>query len=276
MQINPILSRELQTRSRRVGMTVAVTLFVLLMAGVAAIVWQVDRQGSLFGGSTNVSGAKFGRDIFEWVAFCQILLLCFLVPGTTAAAITGERDRQTLVPIQVTLLKPRHIVSGKMLASLAYTGLLLVTSLPIYALAYTLGGFTIVELVVCLAGIAAVALMLGAASIACSGLVRRTGPAVVFAYLVMLIFVVGTLVGAAIQAALARGSDGVWFARLNPIVIVGGMIRSVSDTDRFSGPMTGVGEVGYWWIGAILYALFTLAAFLLAVRQVRTPALKDR
>jgi ABC-2 type transport system permease protein len=274
MQVNPILSRELNTRSRRVGMTVAVTVFVLLMAGVAAIVWQIRNQVSQFSGPT--TSATIGRDIFEWVALCQILLLCFIVPGTTAAAISGERDRQTLVPIQVTLLKPRHIVVGKMLASLAYTGLLLISSVPVYALAYTLGGFTIVELVVCLAGIAALAFVLGAVSIACSGLVRRTGPAVVLAYLVMLVFVVGTVILAAIQAGVSQGNDGEWFIRINPIAVVGGMIRGVSESDRFDGPMTGIGEVGYWWVGAIVYLFITVLAFVIATRRVRTPAVKDR
>ena len=50
----------------------------------------------------------------------MVVLVLFFVPGLAAGAIAGERERQTLATLQVTLLRPRSILVGKIAAALAY------------------------------------------------------------------------------------------------------------------------------------------------------------
>ena len=89
--------------------------------------------------------AAVGRSIFEWLVFFMLLLVLFLVPGLTSGAIAGERERQTLVPLQVTLLRPWQIVVGKLGASFAFLALLVVATAPLLVVAYLIGGVTIAD-----------------------------------------------------------------------------------------------------------------------------------
>src|SRR5205085_1967042 len=80
---------------------------------------------TVFGVSQAQAASSAGRSIYHWLLFVMLALICFIVPGLTAGAIAGERERQTLIPLQITLLSPRSIVFGKLLASLAFVVLLL-------------------------------------------------------------------------------------------------------------------------------------------------------
>src|SRR5690606_33800664 len=79
----------------------------------------------------------------EMVVLFMLLLVLFLVPGFTSGAIAGERERQTLVPMQVTLLRPWQIVLGKVGASFAFLALLVVAAAPFLGVAYLVGGVTV-------------------------------------------------------------------------------------------------------------------------------------
>lgn len=125
--------------------------------------------------------ASIGQPMFQWVLFFVLILVCFIVPGLTAGAVAGERERQTLVPLQVTLLSPSSILVGKMAASLAFTSLLLVATLPLFSVAYVVGGVSFSQVLRGMAMALAVALTLGCLSIACSALLRRVQGATVAA-----------------------------------------------------------------------------------------------
>jgi ABC-2 type transport system permease protein len=274
MQINPILYRELQSRSRRVGTTVSLTLFLLLMAVVGAVVWAAENIDDSYGPVT--TAARLGRNLFEWIVLSQVILLSLIIPGTTGGTITGERDRQTLVPIQVSLLRPRHIVTGKLLASLAYTALLVVTGLPLYAIAYTLGGVGTLEPFAAAFGLVLHALILGSLSVCCSTLFRRTAPAMVLSYLCMLALLIGTLLLTGLSQVFRPDNEWWWFLVLNPVVIVGTVLRSVSDVSVFTAPMTSAGETSSWWGSILVTVIVCTLSLSIAVRRLRTPTQKDR
>ncbi|MGH3370680.1 MAG: ABC transporter permease, partial [Nocardioidaceae bacterium] len=102
---------------------ISLTIYLALLAGIAYLVYEAAGGGGNndpFVPPQPTQFARVGREVFEWLIFFMMLLVLFLVPGYTSGAIAGERERQTLVPLQVTLLKPWQIVIGKLGASVAF------------------------------------------------------------------------------------------------------------------------------------------------------------
>ena len=104
-------------------------MFVLLLTLTAFLVF----EGSQAASSAFDIGARTrsGRLVFESVVLIMTVLVLFFVPALCAGAIAGERERQTLATLQVTLLRPRSILLGKVVAALAYLVLLIVAALPV-------------------------------------------------------------------------------------------------------------------------------------------------
>ena len=73
-----------------------------------------------------------------------------MMPGISAGSVAGERDRQTLVPLQVTMLGPIQIFFGKVFASSSFLLLLLVGSAPILAVPFLVGGISLTQIVLSL------------------------------------------------------------------------------------------------------------------------------
>ena len=172
--------------------------------------------------------ASVGRAVFEWLVLFMLLLVLFLVPGFTSGAIAGERERQTLVPLQVTLLRPWQIVVGKLTASFAFLALLVVAAAPLLAVAYLIGGVTIGVGAEGRRGRALHRAVPVGVTVCCSALFRRVQIATVVSYAVVLVLLVGTLlVWAAAGIIDAPGATTVPTPR-----------RSCSPSTRCSSPPT--------------------------------------
>jgi ABC-2 type transport system permease protein len=272
---NPILARELRARSRRVGTTVSLTLFMLIMTGVGLVVWATTDTVSSFSGNP-VAASTVGTNLFEWIVITMILVMCFIIPGFTGSSISGERDRQTLVPMQVSLLTPFQIIVGKLLASLAYTALLLTACLPLFAIAFLVGGITAPEVLLACVALAVLGVLLGSISILASTLVKRTGPATVLSYAFMLTLLVGTPLIAFVVRVLSNSTDLGFLASLNPMVFVGSMLRLGTTYDATFAPLQSLGGASSWWACMLWYVGLTGISLAIASRRVRIPNERDR
>ncbi len=282
--MNPVLARELRTRMRRTSTVVLLTVYLLLMVGLASVVWTAATSSFVFDPSAGQL-ARVGRQMFEWTVFFELMLVCFLVPGFSAASISGERERQTLIPVQVTAMSARSIVLGKLGSSLAYTLLLLIVALPVVALGYGVGGVSLFEVVASVLAVAMVAVTLGAISIACSAIVRRTGFAVVLAYAAMLTLLLGTGIVTIVFGIVSSGDFWRPVLALNPLVFVADLVTPDRFTRFFGGELgplsstaTGFAEsyVPYWGIGAIGFFVISVGSLAIATNRVRIPAERER
>ena len=181
LTVNPVLARELKERMRGLWAFVAMMVFLGLLTLTVWVVYEANQATSGFGFELERQ-TRLGRDLFEWVLSIMLVLVLFFVPGLTAGAVAGERERQTLLPLQITLLRPRHILWGKVMASLAYLTLLVVASTPILAVAYRLGGVTIIDALVGLASILAVGVLLATMVVGISAFAKRVQSATLIAY----------------------------------------------------------------------------------------------
>jgi ABC-2 type transport system permease protein len=298
---SPVLVREMRQRmTGRRGM-VAITVWLLLLSGVFALAYQ--------GNTTAVSSfnllstATLGREIFEWVLTGMILIVLFLVPATTAGSIAGERERQTLMPLQVSLMSPLNIVVSKIAAAVVFTVLLVALTAPLLALTYLIGGVTMLDLVKGIAMVELTAVMLGAVGVACSAVAKRVQTATVLAYGLVLFMSVGTFVlfGAAAVIDSSRGFDETnppkELLALNPIVATADVFDRItsnfgSDTqtplggsrqlidnsdsvgDQFGRVPDEATRLWRWYV--VLSVLVTYVSVAIATARVRTPAKVER
>ncbi|MEJ7764283.1 MAG: ABC transporter permease subunit [Acidimicrobiales bacterium] len=222
--VNPVLSRELRQRVRSRRASVVLTVYLSLLVGaVGLLVWGFEQAARNGGGMTQ----GLGQTLFGTLLFAILGLVCFIVPGVAAGAVAGERERLTLMPLQVTLLTPGQILRGKLLASLAFTTLLLVATLPLLAVAYVLGGVTVSQIAGGLFFVLATAAFLGVISIWASTVLRRVQAATVVAYGMVGVLVIGTMIAYGVQVlATARanedrgqGWESLLFVAPNPFVV---------------------------------------------------------
>jgi ABC-type transport system involved in multi-copper enzyme maturation permease subunit len=237
--VNPVLARELKQRMRGRHTWLVLTIYLTLLAVILRWVYVAASRDSSVGGVNVFGSASVGRAIFQWLLFFMLLLVCFIVPGLTAAAISGERERQTLISLQLSLLRPRSIVVGKLLASLAFVVLLIVASLPLVTIPFLVGGVTASEVVRGLVMVLATALLLACLALACSAVLRRTQAATVLAYGLTLALVLGTLVVyGAQQVPRSQGSPrpAPWVLALNPFTATADVVQGRNPSEGFESP----------------------------------------
>ncbi len=312
--MNPVLSRELRERMRTGRAFVVIGVFLAMLILTVYLVY----QGTTSTGQIDLDlsrQTRMGRDIFEYVLLVMLLLVLFFVPGLTAGAIAGERERQTLLPLQVTLLRPRSILVGKVLAGMSFLVLLLVASLPVMMVAYLLGGIRVIDGAKGLGIICVVAFLLTTMIASLSTITKRVQTATLLSYgFTALLVLVGPLLY--LTLAIADGSKGTdarnppaVLVAVNPISIVadatagevvtdgGNPLREVrkfivesksrnADSwfawfpeDDFGAQFRIVnGRTGLpaWAVGTAAWFALAAAMSTLAVRRLRTPAETER
>ncbi len=243
---NPVLRRELTERAGSKRAAVAVTLWLLLLSGLAILVYYVyNNLDNVDPVSTD--SARIGKDLFEWTLFGMVGLVLFLVPAFTASAVAGERTRQTLIPVQMTTLSPLAIVLGKSLAAIAFTLLLVVVAAPILAVAFLIGGVGLGDIFKGLGMIVLTAVMLGTTGIMFSAMFKKVQGAIVMTYGFVLTIAVGSFVALGVVFALLSVSADFnepvvppkEILAVNPFVGLADFTAG-SDVNFGSNPLTGL------------------------------------
>ena len=109
-----------------------------------------------------------------------------MAPTFAAGSITGEKERKTYELLLASPLRPSTILVGKLLSSLSYLVILIVSSLPLMILCYLLGGLLLSEITRSYLVLILAAGTFGLVTVACSSYFRRTSSALVVSYLVIL------------------------------------------------------------------------------------------
>jgi ABC-type transport system involved in multi-copper enzyme maturation permease subunit len=213
--LNPVLARELRIRLRGMRAWLLLTVYLVVLGGICFLVYEAESGSSTtfnpnFGPFAPPSPTEFatvGRSIFEWLVFFMLLLVLFLVPGLTSGAIAGERERQTLVPLQVTLLRPWQIVVGKLAASFAFIAVLVLATTPLLSIAYLIGGVTVASVFQALGLVLFTGLAVACLTVTLSAVFKRVQAATVAAYSTVLLLTLGSFL-VWIGAGILDGSRG--------------------------------------------------------------------
>lgn len=235
--LNPVLVREMRSRMRGRRAAVLITFWLAFNGLVLTIVYLAAENAAeqQFGFGDFANTVTIGRGVFQWSLFGMLLLMLLIVPAQAAGAIAGERERQTLIPLQITLLSPRQILLGKLAASVAFLVLLVVAGLPLLAVGYLVGGVTVADVLTGAAVVLLTGLLVAGMCIAISTFVRRVQAATVLCYALVLVLTIGTLMayGAYAIVDTSRGVDSADPPEVlllpNPVLFVSSVIGNESD-----------------------------------------------
>jgi ABC-2 type transport system permease protein len=244
--VNPVLARELKERMRRRRSFAVLTMYLLVLATVLWLLYLGASAGDDFGGPGALRLASLGRATFQTLLFAMLLLVCFIVPGLSAGGVAGERERQTLVPLQVTLLRPHSILLGKLGASLAFVALLVMATLPLIGVSFVLGGVAPGEVIRGVAMVLVVATTVACLALTCSTLMRRVQGATVVSYAIVLFLVVGTFFAfgaemlASREGPAGRSQAVLW---LNPLMATADVVNRPVGGQTVPSPFTPLQEL---------------------------------
>jgi len=190
MKINPILKNESKIGVR----TFRFNLMVMLYVGILSIM----AMGAYY--LINVDRYGIGLDLSNFtvlnfaLACGQAVLLMFIVPVLTATSITGERERQTLDILLSTNLSPMKIVLGKLMSTVTKVTLLIISTMPIYAINFLVGGTSFNELIILTIFFISTTIYVGSIGIFMSTIFKTSKSSTVASLITVLFAVVGTLI----------------------------------------------------------------------------------
>jgi ABC-type transport system involved in multi-copper enzyme maturation permease subunit len=170
---NPVLLRELLVNLRSSRAFTLQFLYVAFLGVVVYFAWPA--AGTLV-------SADLAQRLFDIFFLGQFFLVALVAPSFAAGSITGEKERKTYEMLLASPLKPTEILVGKLLSSLTYLVILIVSSLPLVILCFLLGGILLSEIARAYLILILAAGTFGLLSLACSSYFRRTSSALVVSY----------------------------------------------------------------------------------------------
>ena len=202
LDFNPVFKREVIRGMRSISKKqrfyicalIALPIFcaylysILLFAGSASAIQEiVDIQA-----------------VLNMLRLYMLMLVLFFVPGVAATSIVSERERQTLAPLQISLLSPFSIVFGKVLASLFFPMLLALTTLPLWLAATVVNESITIYIFDRLLAIVITAFFIASVALLCSAVMDTTLAIIVSYIFAPLAFIVHYTIASLFTSLLLR------------------------------------------------------------------------
>ncbi len=194
---NPILIKELRIglRERKIFLLQSLYL-VILGSATAMFLFSASAPSDL------LELPEQGRLLHGILFWSQLTMVILITPSLTCGQISGERENHSLDLLRASRLRTVEIVLGKLGYALAYVGLLLVSSLPMVAVVFLLGGVAPAEVVAAFGVLALVAALAGLLGLFFSAREHKTSHATNQAYGVLIL---GFILGISALPGLVEG-----------------------------------------------------------------------
>lgn len=280
--INPVLNKEfrLRMRSPRAMWTLFAYLFAIgLMALSAIYLTQVISDGGM---SYNPEQSKI---LFYFLCMAQLGLIAFMAPGLTAGVISGEREKQTLNLLLTTQQSSATIVLSKLVSSLSFMVLIVISTIPVYCMMFLYGGISPKQVVLVFLFYLFIMVVLGSFGILFSTLFKRTMISVIVTYGVTLFIFGGTailflvLMGMMDQTNPTSNSP-TWIGHVlawNPAAALYSILDPAISQEVFfvnrSNPQGKKAPIELWQEFMIIYSVLSALMLWLGIRKLR-PRLK--
>ncbi len=137
-----IILKEYRQRARGIATLGLVMTYTIILGGVSFFVY-LARYTDLQSRASTSSQVGLALCVTTFIA--QMIMSLLLALSLNASTIAHEKDQDTFELLNLTLFKSFEIVLGKFFSSTGFLFLLVVTAMPIYALAFTFGGLTTLQ-----------------------------------------------------------------------------------------------------------------------------------
>jgi hypothetical protein len=216
---NAVYTKELKQSVRNIKFPITVGLYCFTIAVIG-----------LF---TLVAISAYGYPVYsaytikqDFITFYSVLfglefgLVIFVVPAITGGTISGERDHGTLDLLLATTLGPYRIIMGKLISVVSKLLIYVISSLPILALVFTMGGAGLVDLLRYMLLILLTSLYIGSFGVFMSVIFKKTSTAMAVTYVWIMFIALGTIFVTLMSTAVRPADNNA----LNPVFLLNPII----------------------------------------------------
>jgi ABC-type transport system involved in multi-copper enzyme maturation permease subunit len=162
----PLVQRQMLQTAQKSTLWYVRGLLVVLQ-----IIVGLSQYGDLGSG---VSALGTGSKFIIGSTICNLLMIYLLMPLTACSAISGERSRQTLPLLLISRISPSRLLWEKFLWSLQPVFSMILASLPVLAIGYSLGGMPAERVALCALTLFIAAIQVNSAAIFWSSLTDKS------------------------------------------------------------------------------------------------------
>ena len=186
IRINPIVKKDLKVISRSMKIAWAVFAYEMVLAIIFFFaVYVIFDAMSSYGYTSDYQ--EF-MALFPIIAGVEFAIIALVMPIITASAISGEKEKQTFDLLMTTVMTPRAIVRGKVESAVIRMMVFIIGSIPLMALAFTIGGLSWWNLAVTMVAFLIFAILTGSIGIFASTLTKKSITAIILTYVFYFIF----------------------------------------------------------------------------------------
>ncbi|MCS1351817.1 ABC transporter permease [Mechercharimyces sp. CAU 1602] len=264
---NPVIEKEFRQRMRRRRTPWLVALYLLITGVISfAFAYLSTPDGQFLRPDES-------QMLFLVLAVVQLVMMAFVIPGLTAGLISGERERQTLPVLLTTPLSSTSIVMSKLISSLSFMVILLIATVPLYAIMFLFGGTSVFQLIRVIAHLIVSIFFMGCLGIFFSSLIKRSAIATVVTYISVAVIGVGGFIAhrfVTMWMDRSRMNEGKiqehslileWLEGLNPIM---SLIETYFNTSMFY-VFQGEDQLSGFFIFTSTYSLLGVVLLLFSI-----------
>ena len=204
MKINPVLRNESKLSVRTPRFSLMILIYISVLA-TGTLIFYNSYSSDVYASGINPQGAI---TLYITMAIIQAILLMFIVPSLTATSICSEREKQTLEILLSTRLSPLQIILGKLSASSLKVIMLVICTIPLYAICGLIGGVKISNILLLTGSFIINTIFVGSIGVFISSYSKTSKAATALTYALVLFIFVGTIVIAYIILMLSMYRGG--------------------------------------------------------------------
>ena len=135
MRVNPVLRNESKIAVRSIKFTLMIFAYIAVLS-IAVMIYYSSVNQQVFSNGLYLQSSKL---FYVVMAIGQAVLLLFIVPALSSTSICSEREKQTLDILLSSKLTPIQIIIGKVSASSLRVIILIISTMPLYAIGAIIG-----------------------------------------------------------------------------------------------------------------------------------------
>lgn len=271
MQVNPITKREIKITARGMRFFIEILVFevILMLTFIVAL-------NSIFG-SGNVSSSDYNRfsRLFPTVAIAELIIMSFVIPVMTGAAISGEKERQTFDIMLTTAIKPFQIVWGKLLSVIVRIMMFAIAAIPLMAVSFVSGSISWGVLFAYIGMVTVYAFFSASIGIFASSVCRKSMTAIIFSFVILFFVTLGTLLIAFFEMVIfSKLLFGSLLLLINPVMYFGILFSIASGSEKAFSLVKSLDSMEInanagWLIAAtFLYIVIAILFMVLSARKI--------
>jgi hypothetical protein len=285
---NPIVQREIKQTFRKPKIFWIFAVYLFLLAGAAFYIFGIAMTVS---GVTNDFDPRSSSVMYLVILGIQLLVMTLVAPVSTSTAISGEKERQTFDLLIITKTSMYDIILGKLLSSLMIVGIMLVLSMPVYAVVFYYGGVSIGKFIMNMLYLISYVAMVGSLGIAFSTVMKKSAAASIATVLLIFAMTIGIwialgMVMAFISAAFMMVDDFEPWRIIGQLFMFNPIVSFISIVDSHLGTDVSwelLDEIGFsfenkyiycWHINMILH--FIVAHLLIKFSAKRIAPIRKK